>query len=414
MGSRGQFHKSGISRLAEEAYDACMGFAQEAAGDRIARLAQQALDLPTFWRECTAVLARAVPHYQSPCWFTLDPASLLATSHYQTELPELPEEWMAYEYLQEDYHSLAGVARSKRGASTLHEVTDGDPSRSRAWRDFINPYGGDQELLVALRDRGGAVWGVVGLYREPNRPQFDEAEINFMRSIAPALAAGAQRGLLLGEVDEPGGPEAPGLLVLNEDFSVESMTSGVEQWLDELPQRSWETENKLPPAVQAVAGRVLRSAKSQSAPGEAAFARVLSRAGRWVVLHGASMVGSGTGRVAVIIEPAHPAKISPLLMAAYELTEREREVTGLVLRGDSTAQIADAMSVSPHTVQQHLKTVFEKTGVRSRRDLVGKVFFAHYEPRLRDNERRVTAGRPVRGGPMAVVDGGGSTFPAAS
>jgi hypothetical protein len=34
---------------------------------------------------------------------------------------------------------------------------------------------------------------------------------------------------------------------------------------------------------------------------------------------------------------------------------------------------------------------------------VGKVFFAHYEPRLRDNERRVPAGRPLRGGPMESV-----------
>jgi DNA-binding CsgD family transcriptional regulator len=86
-------------------------------------------------------------------------------------------------------------------------------------------------------------------------------------------------------------------------------------------------------------------------------------------------------------------------MAAHGLTDREQDVTRLVLRGHSTAQIASELCVSTHTVQQHVKSVFEKTGVRSRRALVGKVFFAHYEPRLRDNEHRVINGQPVRGGP---------------
>ncbi|HEV2774133.1 MAG TPA: hypothetical protein VGV90_00930, partial [Solirubrobacteraceae bacterium] len=97
----------------------------------------------------------------------------------------------------------------------------------------------------------------------------------------------------------------------------------------------------LPTAVHAVAGRALRTAKGSDEPGEVALARVLARSGTWVVLHGTAFVASGSRRAAVIVEPAHPARITPLLMAAYGLTEREREVTRLILRGDSTADIAE-------------------------------------------------------------------------
>jgi DNA-binding CsgD family transcriptional regulator len=147
----------------------------------------------------------------------------------------------------------------------------------------------------------------------------------------------------------------------------------------------------------------LRTAtESPDAPGEVALARVLSDSGTWIVIHGATLVGEGSTRVAVIVEPAHPARITPLLMSAYGLTEREQEVTRRVLQDDSTAQIADRLEVPPHTNKELLKNVCVKAGVRSRRDLVGKVFFSHHEPRLRDNEQRAIGGLPLRGSPVGA------------
>jgi DNA-binding CsgD family transcriptional regulator len=96
-------------------------------------------------------------------------------------------------------------------------------------------------------------------------------------------------------------------------------------------------------------------------------------------------------------------------MAAYGLSDREQEVVRLVLSGAATVEIAHRLQISSHTVQQHLKAIFEKTGVRSRRELVAKIFFSHYEPRLRDNEQRALDRRPMRGGPTPapsrVLDG---------
>jgi DNA-binding CsgD family transcriptional regulator len=241
--------------------------------------------------------------------------------------------------------------------------------------------------------------GGLGLYRETGQSMFDDQELAFVRRVAPSLAEGARRALLIGEATDPEGPEAPGLLVLSDDGEVESATPGVEHWLRALPDGDWDA-GRLPSSVLAVAGRALRTAEHPGEPGQVAVSRVLSRAGTWVVLHGASLVSGDTRRVAVIVEPAHPARIAPLLMSAYGLTDREQEVTRPVLQGNSTAEIAERLVVSAHTVQQHLKSVFDKTGVRSRRDLVGKVFFAHYEPRLRDNEHRAIANRPLRGGPL--------------
>jgi DNA-binding CsgD family transcriptional regulator len=363
-------------------------------------LAGQGFDLPTFWRESSEVLARVVPHSMTPCWYTLDPGSLLVTSHYQTEVLELPPEILVHEYLADDVHKMADVARSERGVSTLHEVTGGDLSRSPGYNLYMRPFGVEQEVLVALRTKAGDAWGMLGLYREVGQPLFTTDELHFLRDVAPYLAEGARRGLLVGEAADPDGPEAPGLVVIREDLTLESLTPGVARWLAELPDGDWEARGKLPPAVLAVAGRALRTAERADAPGEVALARVLSQTGRWVVLHGAALVTNGARRVAVIIEPTHPARIASLLMAAYGLTEREQDVTRLVLQGNSTAEIATRLRVSAQTVQQHLKSIFDKTGVRSRRELVGKVFFTHYEPRLRDNEQRAIAGRPLRGEPL--------------
>jgi DNA-binding CsgD family transcriptional regulator len=367
---------------------------RERAAAKIVKIAGAATDLASLWRASTDVLGGVVRHYWTPCWYTLDPASLLITSHYQYGLPEFPASWLADEYYGEDVNQLAEIAVSDTGISTLHEATGGHPDRSPRWHRNMT-LGGDQELVARLRTRTGEVWGMLGLYREPGSPMFDAADKAFLRHVAPYLAEGARRALLLGEAIDPEGPEAPGLVILTKDWEIASMTPGTQRWLAELPDGG----DQLPAAVMSVAGRALRQADHPEWTGQVAVARALSRRGSWIVLHGACLEEPGDRRVAVIIEAAHPARIYPLLMAAYKLSERERDVTRLVLLGSSTAQIAASLSVSAHTVQQHLKSVFDKTGVHSRRDLIGKVFFQHYEPRFRDNEHRAAASLPMRGGP---------------
>jgi DNA-binding CsgD family transcriptional regulator len=358
-----------------------------------------------YWRECTDVVGSVIPHFWTPCWYTLDPASLLATSHFHEGMLEFPPEWLANEYYGDDVNQMSDVARSATGISTLHEATNGDPSRSRRWT-FNQSMGSEQEMIARLRAPSGEVWGMLGLYREPGRPMFDADDKRFLHAVSSHLAEGARRALLVGEAIDPNHqpPDAPGLIIVSDQWELQSATPGVDRWLAELPGGDGDSD-QLPPAVIAVAARARRNAEHPGRPSGTTVSRVMSRNGTWVVLHGACLVDEGSRRMAVILEPAHPARIYPLLEAAYQLTARERDVTRLVLQGASTSQIAEALVVSPHTVQQHLKSIFDKTGVRSRRDLVGKIFFTHYEPGFRDNERRVVAGAPMLGGPRSTADG---------
>jgi DNA-binding CsgD family transcriptional regulator len=76
-------------------------------------------------------------------------------------------------------------------------------------------------------------------------------------------------------------------------------------------------------------------------------------------------------------------------MQAFGLTSREEEVARLVLRGATTAQMARLLAISPHTVGDHLKAIFDKTGARTRGELAARLFLGEHLPRI---ERRTALG----------------------
>ena len=102
-----------------------------------------------------------------------------------------------------------------------------------------------------------------------------------------------------------------------------------------------------------------------------AWARVRTAQGNWV---------------AILIEEAQPPELAPLIADAYGLTDRERRVTELVAKGFSTNDIGQRLHLSAYTVQDHLKSIFDKTGAGSRGELVARLFFDHYAPRLQITE----------------------------
>jgi DNA-binding CsgD family transcriptional regulator len=113
-------------------------------------------------------------------------------------------------------------------------------------------------------------------------------------------------------------------------------------------------------------------------------ARVQTASGRWAVVHASRLNRPGvTDQLAIILEEARPSELAPVILAAYGLTDREREIAQLMLRGYSTAAMAAALVISPDTVQDHCKAIFDKVGVHSRKEVVARLFAQQYAPHLK-------------------------------
>ena len=128
--------------------------------------------------------------------------------------------------------------------------------------------------------------------------------------------------------------------------------------------------------TRVVADTRLAAAGEQS---EMATARVRTRRGHWAVVRG-SLVGPD--RVAVLIEAARPTELASAIADMYGLTEREWMIAGLVARGLPTKAISSGLHLSGYTVQDHLKSIFDKTGTNSRGELVARLFIDHQLPQL--------------------------------
>ena len=89
-----------------------------------------------------------------------------------------------------------------------------------------------------------------------------------------------------------------------------------------------------------------------------------------MVIEAAALEGRGDGEVAITLRDATTSETFDRLCRTYGLSRRERQIVTALADGLDTRTVADRLSISRHTVQDHLKSVFAKIGVNSRRELV--------------------------------------------
>ena len=349
----------------------------------IIRLCHAGFDSHTLRVETIKQLRKVIPIDVS-FFATADPATLLFTGAVQDEiLGHVTPQFLENEFLRDDVNKFVRLARNTPPVGGLVQATGQDLERSPRSREILTPLGLGDELRAALIT-GGACWGFLCLHRDRSSPPFTAGEAAFLARLTPHLAQGLRKALLISATTRPALPDEPGVLLLAEDLSLAAITPTAERWLAEVAAADWpSTQQALPYAVAAAARLQALERDSDVQPDLLPKVRLRTASGHWLVLHASRLGGpSAGGQIAVIIEAARPAEVAPLIVLAYDLTKRESEIMQSVLRGLSTGEISATYQISSNTVQDHLKSIFEKVGVRSRRELVGQLFAQQYQPRL--------------------------------
>ena len=361
--------------------------------DELVTRAQRATDVAAVFEAASPRLSRIVP-LDAAAWMATDPATGLCMAPMRLENLTPRAESIEHEFRADDVNKFRDLARAQIPVGTLLAATGGRPTHSARYRQFHQSDFSD-ELRAVLRI-GDSHWGNVSLLRAHGRSPFSERDVAIMASLSGPLALALRGCARVDPRTWPGSKVGAGLLLFGPAGELVSINDEARHWLAQLPDTggvgspglSGPHEIELPPWL---ASTVLR-ARSAAMAGDAAEAwgRVVSPSGRWLVCD-ASCLRDANGAItgtALVIAPARSADLAPIIVEAYELTDREQQVTQLIARGASTAEIADDLYLSTHTVRHHIKAVFEKLGVSSRGELVAKLFAEHQLPAIASTPAR--------------------------
>jgi DNA-binding CsgD family transcriptional regulator len=360
--------------------------ARDRARAGLASLARSQQDSDSFRREAIAIVHRAIG-VDGWGWLQLDPGAgmpmqesnenVVCDKELRRFFRMMPQVWNVLGTPDGRPAPLAPAAGAPP-VTTLSAATGGDLARDLTWREVFGPGGVGDKMRVQLIV-GGTCWALLHLHRDITSAHYGEDDVEFAAAAASLLAPRVRADL---RAPVPPGPDPapePGTIVLDEELSLVAATARAGWWIDHLGAQGPNPDEPLPSVVYVVATQV---ANSPERPRRPARLRLRAADGSWMIIRVAPLAtGAQTmAGYAVTLEAAPAAELAPLLMRAWGLTRREREVARLVIDGLSSEDIAAALFISVHTVRDHLKTIFGKVGVGRRQDLVAALTGQFYAP----------------------------------
>jgi len=344
-------------------------WARARARERIGAVVSEPVDARRLRLHVLAVL-REVIDFDAYVWLLTDPVTTVGAAPVADVpcLPELPA--LIKAKYATPVNRWTVLQRQKSPARTLSDAVGGELDRSLMWRDVLCRYGIGDMASAVFADQFGC-WGFLDLWRNDTRGSFSAADAGFLAAVAAPLATALRHCQARTFVD-PATQHRPDLgpvvLTLDDDLRIMSRTAASRGWLDALLPPEPD-ERAIPASVYNVAAQLL--AVERGVDAHPAFARTHLADGFWLALRAARLSpdqppASEAATIVVTIEEASASERVELFGRAFGLSAREYELLGLLATGSDTRSMAREMSLSEHTIQDHLKSIFAKTGAHDR------------------------------------------------
>ncbi|NRS20441.1 helix-turn-helix transcriptional regulator [Brevibacillus sp. HB1.4B] len=349
---------------------------REASKRKVMALAERFSHSSQDYRTALLQLLREFVPFDGACCTAVDPQTLLSTGAITEDGVEAIHHGIfEHEYLLEDFNRYDHLCKAAEPVATLSQATDGQLARSDRYRNVLLPAGFHDEMRAALK-YDGACWGYLTLFRSQGHPFFSEQERECILALAPLIGYQLRKtSLSLPAEENTWIEEEMGILMLSDQFTLLAANPTAEKWLTLL--RQWESINRdtLPRPVRAVCSRALSQLTESGHKTSMAKVCIRMPDGPYMTIQASPMnTQSSTVHLAVLFGPAKPADMLPLIAESYGLSVREKQILDQIVRGASTKELARTLHISAYTVQDHLKSIFVKTGVSSRRELIWQLF----------------------------------------
>jgi DNA-binding CsgD family transcriptional regulator len=319
--------------------------------------------------ELGAVLSRAV-HSRVPhdCLHLMgmNPGNgVVAFAFWHRLSAQLVRDQMLNSYLGDDRCRPPDLARLRVPAGR----GEGGPRT----REILATHGLGSELRVLLRDPRG-VWGVLALMRESGSPAFTDDDARRAMEATGLMIHTLRTYVTAAPLREPAPGPPPGVIVIGPDQQVRGMTLQAQAWIAGLKMVTPACD--LRQIARALAAEVALAARQPCDERDGRRPALLlpaTHVGQWLEVHAQALSDQAAGEVAVVVQPARGADLWSVVASWYGITAREKTVICRLGEALSPKQIARRMDVSVHTVNDHLKSVFRKTGTRGRDELLAAI-----------------------------------------